>query len=331
MENVKQQLKQLFHLNVEEDRFSLENLKNIPFSIKKGYSTNLLKINDIESLVLTASEDVKSIKKHYELFSNSTDKPIVFYIKTISNSMQKYLIDNNIPYISQNSIYLPQLLIYLKNIDNKNIVIKKNRKLSKLAQMILIYSLVHKEYELDINKCVEKFKVTKMSAGRALNELQEFGIFIIEQIGRKKFFYLSKEIHFNKIIDVLKNPKFEEIYIQVEDLKFFDVKTKSSYMALSDYVDIATNEKCFAIEKDYFSKFINKENKIHAYEKLYENDLIKIELLRYPPETIQKQIIDPISLYLILLDEINKEDTREVEALKQLKIKIERLIDDTRN
>ena len=69
---------------------------------------------------------------------------IILNISDVSNSTKKYLIDNNISFVSKDTVYLPQLLIYLKDISNKPKK-KINTKISKLAQIILIFEVLKKD------------------------------------------------------------------------------------------------------------------------------------------------------------------------------------------
>ena len=252
--------------------------------------------------------------------------PIILNISNISTSTKKYLIDNDISFISNDAIYLPQLLIYLKDISNKP---KKKiyTKISKLAQMILIFELLKKDTnEIDIYNCAEKFNVTQMSASRALKELYEFNYLKLETIGRKKIYYLKSDINIDEILQALKNPKIEDIYIKNRDVKYFDIQILSSYSALSYYTDIMNNENIYAIDKEYFTKYINKDNQIDIYNEKYDNSLIQIELWKYQPNIIQENIIDPISLYLSLKEDFDKEDTRLQNSINELYSKIKGMI-----
>ena len=105
----------------------------------------------------------------------------------------------------------------------------------------------------------------------------------LETIGRKKIYYLKSDINIDEILQALKNPKIEDIYIKNRDLKYFDIQILSSYSALSYYTDIMNNENIYAIDKEYFTKYINKDNQIDIYNEKYDNSLIQIELWKYQP------------------------------------------------
>lgn len=320
-------LENTLHLKVYKKDSDFGYKKSIPFIIKKSYDISSINIENIDCVVLTPNdEDIKSIKKHLLLFSESLMIPIILNISNISTSTKKYLIDNDISFISNDAIYLPQLLIYLKDISNKP---KKKiyTKISKLAQMILIFELLKKDTnEIDIYNCAEKFNVTQMSASRALKELYEFNYLKLETIGRKKIYYLKSDINIDEILQALKNPKIEDIYIKNRDLKYFDIQILSSYSALSYYTDIINNENIYAIDKEYFTKYINKDNQIDIYNEKYDNSLIQIELWKYQPNIIQENIIDPISLYLSLKEDFDKEDTRLQNSINELYSKIKGMI-----
>ncbi len=332
MKNLLNTLKDVLHLNIYKDNSKLIYTKPIPFIIKKSYDINMIQIEDVSCVILsTDDEDIKSINKHLLQFKESLQMPIILNISNISNSTKRYLIDNNISFVSKDTIYLPQLLIYIKDINDKQKK-KKNTKLSKLAQTILISELLQKNNknihynEINISNCAKVFNVTTMSTSRALKELYEFKYLSLETQGKKKIYHLTYNLNINKLLSTLKDPKIEDIYIKKNDLKYFDNLVASSYSALSQYTNIINNESIYAIDKDYFTKYINKNNQIEIYTNKYDNDLIQIELWRYTPNLIYKNVIDPISLYLSLVNHLDNEDTRLNNSIDELYNQIQRII-----
>ncbi len=332
MENLINTLINTLHLKVCKKDDKLNYTKSIPFIIKKSYDISVIRIENIDCLVLTTKdEDIKSIKKHLALFNESLVMPVILNILDISSSTKRYLIDNNISFVSKETIYLPQLLIYIKDISNKQEMKKKN-KISKLAQTILISELLKRHNnsilndEINISNSAKKFNITPMSASRALKELYEFKYLHLKTIGRKKTYYINSNIDINETLLTLKNPKIEDIYINSSDLRYFDNRILSSYSALSHYTNIINNEDIYAVDKEYFTKYINKDNQIEIYNKRYDNNLIQIELWRYQPNLIQEDIIDPISLYLSIKENFDQEDTRLKDAVDELYNKIQGMI-----
>ena len=70
----------------------------------------------------------------------------------------------------------------------------------------------------------------------------------------------------------------------------------------------------------------DKNNQIEIYTNKYDNDLIQIELWRYTPNLIYKNVIDPISLYLSLVNHLDNEDTRLNNSIDELYNQIQRII-----
>ena len=331
MKNLIELLRNTLHLNVHSINKTLDYSKPIPFIIKKSFEISVIKIENLECVVLSVDEEeIKSIKKHLAIFKKSLSQPIIINVNYISTSTRKYLIENGISFVSQEAVYLPQLLVYFENFSNKPK--SKKKKLSKLAQVILISELIQNQNninfhsEINISDSAKKFNVTNMSTSRALKELYEFGYLDLNKEVRKKIYRLKQNISLKDLINTLKNPKMDVIYIQKEDLKYVDSKTLSSYNALSHYTNISSSSSTYAVEKDYFSKYLNKNNQIRTYEKQYDNDLIEIELWTYSPNLIQKNVVDPISLYLLLKNNANSEDTRLNNAIEELYNKIEGMI-----
>jgi len=323
-------LKKRLHLNVQYSDTSLEYRRKVPFLLKKNYDIQTIKIEDLDFVILIVDEEnVKSAKKHFKLFSNALRPPVILYIENITTSIQKYLLENQIPFISKESIYLPQLLIYLKEkIAQKPL---HQKELSKLAQQVLLFHITHQRGKnIEIGAVADQFSVTNMSTSRALKELATYELFSFDEMGRKKVYRVREDLNFDGLIPILKVPKIGEVYLKSDDLHLLKNKSLSSLSALSHYANIVSMERTYAIDKRYFEEQISKDEDIVVYENQYDNDLIKIELWHYPPESIQKNIIDPISLYMLLKDELNSEETRLVEALQELKAKIEGMIIDTR-
>ncbi|MDQ7060650.1 MAG: hypothetical protein Q9M43_05760 [Sulfurimonas sp.] len=296
----------------------LEYKKSLPVAIKSNYEIFTIKIENVNVVVLhTNEQDLQSIKKHLSLFKEAFSLPLALSIANISNSTKKYLIENSLSFISNESIYLPQLLIYLKDINTKR---KKriNKKLSKLAQTILIYSYTQQHFELDINESAAIFNVTKMSTSRALNELVAYELLTVCLYGRKHKYSLNSNIEIDNLMKLLKSPVQDRVFVKEKDLVYFEKKVKASYSALSVYANITNKKAIYALEKKQFEKILEHKNSISIYEKEYDNELIEIELWRYSPLQIQSEIVDKISLYLSLKNNVSIQDNRVMDAMSEL-------------
>ena len=320
-------LQNTLHLDVSIEHEHLEYQKSIPVAIKSKYEIFRIRIETMSLVVLYTQEDeLQNIKKHLSLFESAFSLPIVLSVSHITNSPKKYFIENTIPFIADESIYLPHLLIYLKDIDKKKLHVS-NKKLSKLAQTILLYMIVHKISELTINESTDLFLVTKMSTSRALNELVSFEFLNLHTEGRQNRYILADTLDTENIIKQLKSPVQATVFINQRDINYFEKKAQASYSALSTYTNITNYKNVYAVEKSYFDAVMQNNSHISVYEKEYDNELVELELWKYSSLLIQERVVDKISLYLSLKDNVNMDDTRVMDAMSELYIDIKRMID----
>ena len=212
-------LQETFHLNVKHVKKDLQYTKSIPMAIKSNYDIFTIDILNTNILVLYSKDtDIKSIKKHLHLFEEALSMPVVFSTETLTSSMQKYLIDEGIPFVTEQSIYLPQLFIHLQAIKSPY-TLNKNDKLSKLAQVVIISLIINKQYSIDINTGAEQFKVSSMSMSRILKELTLFGYLDFKTEGRKKHYFLTKNINTKELLEAMKSPVMGTMYLKQEQLQ----------------------------------------------------------------------------------------------------------------
>ncbi len=327
MENIKKLLTDILGLHTS---FSLDKLKfnkKVPFIIKKSYNLKIIKIENMNCILLNVNENsINSFKQHYLLFKDALELPLIVYSKQLNTSTKQYLIKYKISFITEDDIYLPELLIYL-NMDTKKNNLDHKKKISRLSQVILLNSIYNHSNRLTIEDCSQKFNITKMSASRALKELLNHNFLEYEEFGRKKIYYLNHNyVNFDSFISVMKNPIIKKVYITEETLINISSKTSiTSINALSTYTDIISLEKTFAIEKTYFEKLREIDKNITIFDKKIDNEFITLELWRYSPKIKDLKVVDPISLYLTLQQYIGNEDTRLQNSLQHL----ENIIRDT--
>jgi len=110
-------LKKNLHLDVSIDHEHLEYQKSISVAIKSKYEIFRIRIETLSLVVLYTQEDeLQNIKKHLTFFKNSLSLPLVLSVSNITSSSKKYFIENAISFVADESIYLPHLLIYLKDL-----------------------------------------------------------------------------------------------------------------------------------------------------------------------------------------------------------------------
>lgn len=330
MKNLLHLLNDRFYLDAKLQEVPADTIKGIPLGIKSQYQMCLLKINQIDCLVLESNQpSITALRKHLDLYDKTLQIPSLLYMSNIAPSMQRFLLENKIAFATKNSLYFPQLLLFLHDLTTKESRLKKTKKLSKLAQMILTYSVIAHMCQIEIDACALKFKVTKMSAGRALHELYEFGFVDLHVIARKKIYSRSFKIAYEELIRSLKNPCSETVYIHSRDMNLVEPKVKASYMALSHYANLVSTQTGYAIDKERFHDIL-KNHDIACFDQPYDHDLIALELWHFNPVLLQKDYADPLSLYLTLKESHDIQDSRIHDALLELAQQIQGYINDTR-
>ena len=219
MKNLLTLLNNHFYLDVILRELPESTVKGIPLGVKSQYKMHVLQINQVDCLLLEANQpSVIALRKHLDMFDQIVHMPSLLYIPTMKSSMQHFLLENKIAFATKDSFYFPQLLIYLQDTSPKESRLKKAKKLSKLAQMILTYTLITRTCKIEIEDYATHFGVTAMSAGRALHELYLFDFVELKVLGRKKIYKIASKISFEAMIQSLKNPCSDVVYIHAHDL-----------------------------------------------------------------------------------------------------------------
>jgi len=302
------------------------NMSAIPLAVKHQYHFYTLQIEGIDFLgVYVQNVEMSSLKKHLQIIEEKIDVPIILLVETLSASGRKYFIERHISFVSEDVIYMPRLLVYLDDVVKKKLDYVSHKKLSKLAQQLIIMILVKKIHRINTSFVINHFNVSKMSASRGLNELDALGFLTVHKQGRQKVYSLSIGT-LDELLVKMRNPVMQELYVEPSAVNLMGGLYKSGYSALSYYTNITTQSKVLAMDKKLFDTY-KKENTFPTYDAAYEQDFIKVELWRYAP-IVYDDVVDPFSLYISLKE--SAEDERTQEALLELYNKLNRMIDDTR-
>lgn len=301
-------LQQKLHLSVIRSKREVVYVLPIPLAIKNFFDIDLALIEGIEVVILSTDElNTKGLKKHLELFEKALQLPLLLNIGTGNGTLQKFLMEKNIAFVmGENTVYMPKFLIWIKDLSGKaNFRPTSGKKLSKLSQMVMIHMLLSQRKALDINTIAESFNVSIMSASRVLNELSAQKLLSVEKRGREKAYHLVQPLLVDKVLGLMDSPKRGIVFVKKSTLSQIDGLMAASFHALSYYSDLASMQNEYAVEKSRFN--VN----IETYGEAYDDDYVKIEFWKYDPSTLDENksgIVDPISLYLSLKEEIRVMD-----------------------
>lgn len=322
-------LQNKLHLNVVRSTRDGLMTTSLPLAIKKSYTLDLVLIEGVEVAVLSVDElKTSGLQKHLELYARALAMPLLLNIIEGNSALQKFLIDKNIAFVmGEDTVYMPQFLIWIKDLKGKSDFRRTNtKKLSKLAQMVMIDTLLAKKTHLDILCVSQAFNVSTMSASRVLNEIADHKLFTVEKNGREKNYSLSHPIEIENVLGLMSSPKRGELFVKQTDLTRIKGLIETSYQALSSYSDLASMQKEYAIEKSQL------DPSIETYDRAYDDEYVKIELWKYDPRVLASDnstIVDPISLYLSMKEELKTtDDIRVHNAIENLVNRIKKVCND---
>jgi biotin operon repressor len=269
---------------------------------------------------------ILQIEKQLQLLKNTFETTVVIIIQDLAAYNRKRLIEKGINFIvPEKQLFLPELLIDLRESFTNPRTKEKNVTLLPSAQFLLIYHIIHryenwKLEEHSFKEIAKKLGYTPMAITNAVENLRYHEV--VDVLGEKeKYIKFRLERHelWNSLEhnNVLVNPVLKTVYIDEMPKGVFMLKTNAS--ALPEYTNLnPSKQEYYAIEKTVFYGLQKSNALINKNE--YEGNFC-IEVWKYDPlklvddMTNDMPVVDPLSLYLSLKE---SHDERIGMALEQL-------------
>jgi len=307
-----------------------DGLGKLPMFINESYRLYKTILFNRELLLVELRNNdnfsVLQIEKHCQLLKNIFDKKIVIVFPNLAAYNRKRLIEKGINFIVPNKqLFLPELLIDLKESYSNPRAKQENEKLLPSAQFIVIYYLLHmyKDWNIEQHSFKEiaiKLKYTPMAITNAIDSLKHHEVVDVEGEKEKyiKFRFERHEL-WNFLIqnNLLVNPVLKTVF--VDELPQSTYMLHSNTSAMPEYTSLnPSKQQFYAIEKTVFYG-LQKSNtlvNINEFEGNYA-----LEVWKYDPYTLIEEmdnddsVVDPLSLYLSLKDNM---DERIEMALEQI-------------
>lgn len=329
MKQLKQYIYETLGTEIYPEPISKEQLNRLPFYINETYRLSDLVLFNQELLLAEKKQgdnfSILQTQKHFDFLKQTFSKKVILILAEISAVNRKRLIEKGINFIVPNKqIYLPELLIDLKESFSNPKTKAKKEKLLPSAQFLLIYHILHRNdsWQLDAHSYKEIAKKTGYTAMAITNAVENLKYHdIIEISGEKEKFirFISdrNELWHNSLSrDILVNPVFKQVFTDKNPDIFMLL---SNVSALSELSDINPSSiKFHALEKNKFYGL--QKNNLLTNTNSYEGKYC-VEIWKYDPEILvgdqpdNTQVVDPLSLYLSLKE---SKDERIEMALEQL-------------
>lgn len=330
MKEVSKYINETLGANAIVDPILKNDFGNLPMYITQAYKLyNMELFNRELVMVELKNEDELSllqIDKHLQLLKNAFNKVVVLVLENLPAYNRKRLIERGINFIVPGKqLYLPELLIDLRESFVQPRAKQKTDKLLPSAQFLLLYHILRRNYnwQMENNSFKEiahKLDYTPMAITNAVDDLKQHDI--VDVFGEKekyiKFKFEKKELWRRaEEQNLLTSPVLKTVYI--DDLTGNVSMLKTNASALPEYTSLnPSKQNYYAIEKSAFY-FLQKNNGlINANDR---EGKYALEVWKYNPRTLadempnHQSVVDPLSLYLSLKD---NHDERVEMALEQI-------------
>jgi len=298
--------------------------------IYRIYTTSLLDqkiilVQLVNSNNLSVAQTEKQLKNLKKLFN----KKVVLILDQVVSYNRSRLIKKRINFIVPGKqLFLPEMLIDLKEGGLKNIAAVEKQYLIPSAQVIILYHILGLSTDWDIEKnpfkdIAAKLNYSAMAISKAVDNLQKLDL--ITTVGEKEKYirFRYDKVEMWDTIEgkgIWNNPVFKRIYI---DEIPSGVRTwYCNTSALPEYSDMnRSRQNYLAIGRTLYNK-LNKED-LFINANPTEGSYC-LEIWKYDPGILtecamaDELLVDPLSLYLTLK---SSQDERIEMALEQIKEK----------
>jgi hypothetical protein len=293
----------------------------------KLYSTTFFNTEIILAELKNEEElSIQQTEKQVQQIKSQINQKVVVVLESVQAYNRKRLIEKGLNFIVPGKqLYMPDLLIDLRESFVHPKAKQKNETLLPSAQFLLIYHIIHRNQqwkleEYPFKEIAKKLGYTPMAITNAIDNLRHHELIEVEG-EKEKFIRFSHERHelWNIAMErkLLANPVLKTVFVDEKPKNLFLLRCNAS--ALPEYTDLnPSRQEYFAIEKTVFYG-LQKSNALvnpNEYEGRYA-----LEVWKYNPLTLVDElpndmaVVDPLSLYLSVKE---SRDERIEMALEQI-------------
>jgi hypothetical protein len=293
----------------------------------KLYRTDLFNTEIILAELKNDDElSIQQTEKQVQQIKNLLNQKVVVVLENVQAYNRKRLIEKGINFIVPGKqLYMPDLLIDLRESFVHPKTRQKNETLLPSAQFLLIYHIIHRyqKWKLEehpFKEIAQKLGYTPMAITNAIENLKYHELVGVEG-EKEKFIHFQNDRHelwniaFQQ--NLLVNPVIKTVYVDEKPKDLFLLRCNAS--ALPEYTDLnPSRQEYFAIEKTVFYGLQKIKALVNPndYEGKYA-----LEVWKYNPLTLvdelpnDRTVVDPLSLYLSVKE---SRDERIEMALDQI-------------
>ena len=307
-----------------------DGLGKLPMFINEAYKLyNTVLLNRELLLVELRNNEELSIlqtEKHLQLIKTAFEKKVVLVIENLATYNRKRLIEKGINFIvAGKQLFLPELLIDLKESYTNPRAKQKKEKLLPSAQFLLIYHIIHRneKWKLEENsfkEIAQQLDYTPMAITNAVDNLKYHDIVDVQGEKEKYIRFRLERGELWRTVEqqnLLVNPVLKTVFVDEMPKDVFMLQTNAS--AMPEYSNLnPSKQQYYAMEKTVFYG-LQKSNVLinpNDYEGHYALEIWKYNTLTLVAELPNDMsVVDPLSLYLSLKE---SQDERIEMALEQI-------------
>lgn len=266
---------------------------------------------------------IAQIEAHLKTIKQTLGKETIVVLNSLKAYQRSRLIQKKIQFIvpGQN-MFMPYLLIDLKPLNNN--IVEKQDELSPAAQLILFWYLLDHQNNFDFSETNFKevaafFDYSAMTISKVAEEFYLNDICSFNEDGKDKFMLFKKDKKrlWFEIETKLSSPILKKSFFSHPPK--IENKVLSSWSALPEYTEMnPSRETHYAIYKEHYYKI---KDELSACETSDKQAPYVLEIWKYNPSKISEilytedNVIDPLSLYLILKEGNDERTFFELENL----------------
>jgi hypothetical protein len=307
-----------------------DNLDRLPMFINETFKLHSINLFNTEIILAELKNEaelsIQQTEKQVQLIKNLLNLKVVVVLKNIQAYNRKRLIEKDINFIVPGKqMYMPDMLIDLRESFVHPRVKQKNETLLPSAQFVLIYHIIHRyqKWKLEehpFKEIARKLGYTPMAITNAIDNLKYHNLIDVEGEKEKfiRFSYERKEL-WNIAMEqnLLVNPVIKTVFVDEKPKDLLLLHSNAS--ALPEYTDLnPSRQEYFAIEKTVFYGLQKSNALVNPNES---EGRYALEVWKYNPLTLAEElpndraVVDPLSLYLSMKE---SRDERIQIALEQI-------------